>query len=192
VNTLNWRVLTIIGFLLAQAVIVYTFYETQRQTLRIETIRLARDLHREFYVEVGVYKTLRNTIESCGPIYVSWGGKFNHDQINVYLGFFEDLGFYLKGGYLDEAIINHFYGAYVVEAAENPDIKRYVNAMRGNEERSEVFENFLYLDRRLRANPELAALSAQYAKMCVSKGGPDESSTPAAPDSNSAETKSAP
>jgi hypothetical protein len=41
-DSLFWKITIAIGFILAQAVILYTFYETQKTTKNIEIIRLAR------------------------------------------------------------------------------------------------------------------------------------------------------
>ena len=126
-GTTIWRAVIAIGFLLGQGVILYTFYETQKTTQKIETIRLMKDLSSDFFVKDGIYRDMRNSIESCDKLYTSWGGKYDHDQINRYLGFFEDVGFYQQNELLNVDIIGHLFGAYIIEAYEYPEIKKYMN-----------------------------------------------------------------
>jgi hypothetical protein len=166
VEPVGWRVLVALGFLLGQGVLIYTFYETQRMTRQIEMIRLAKELSGDFYVKTGTYRDLRNAIESCAPLYKSWGGTFDHDDINRYLGFFEDIGYYTKKGFLTIDIVGHLYGAYVIEAYEYPEIKRYIGLLRNNAGQPTAFEQFEFLAKELEADARFAELAKRAQEMC--------------------------
>ena len=163
---IGWRVLVALGFLLGQGVLIYTFYETQRMTRQIEMIRLAKELSADFYVKEGTYREMRNAIESCAPLYKSWGGTFDHDEINRYLGFFEDIGYYTKEGILTRDIVGHLYGAYIIEAYEYPEIKRYIGLLRNNARQPTAFEQFEKLAKELEADARFAELASNAREMC--------------------------
>jgi hypothetical protein len=96
----------IVGFILSQSLAFYTFTQNVAVTKKIEMIHLARELTKEFYSEesvTGVYRQLRTAIEQCQPLYKGYAakGSFTNDEINRFLGFFEDLGFYYSEGALD-------------------------------------------------------------------------------------------
>ena len=97
-------------------------------------IRLINELSSTFYnnKDEKAYIHLRTSIESCEKLYKSWGGKFSHDEINRYIGFFEDLGFYLENEILDIKLINHMFGAYIIEAYEYNEIRRYIEEFKKN------------------------------------------------------------
>ena len=173
----GWRVLVALGFLLGQGVLIYTFYETQRMTRQIEMIRLAKELSADFYVKEGVYRDLRNAIESCAPLYKSWGGRFDHDDINRYLGFFEDIGYYTRSGFLSKDIVGHLYGAYIIEAYEYPEIKRYIELLRKNARQPTAFEQFEKLAIALEADARFVELAKGAREMCKgTTAGPKDGS----------------
>ena len=154
-----WRALVAIGFLSGQGLLLYIFNETQKSTRQIEMVKLGKELSADFYVKDGVYRNLRGAIEACSPLYVSWGGKFDHDDINRYLGFFEDVGYYYKNGSLTRDIAGHLYGAYIIEAYEYPEIKKYIALSRSNAKQPHAFEDFETLAKDLEADPKFADLA---------------------------------
>lgn len=169
-----WRITIAIGFIIAQGVLLFTFYETQKTTRQIETIRLARDLYNEFYLKENLYRKVRNSIESCSKLYKSWGGEFTHDTINRYLGFFEDLGFYEKRNILGKDIIGHFFGAYIIEAYENKELRKYIALVRKNFTQSAAFENFETLAKKLEKEPDFVLLAKTAKTMCRSPEEPSQ------------------
>lgn len=173
-GALIWRTTVAIGFIIAQAVLLFIFYETQKTTRQIETIRLVRDLHSEFYLNEDLYRKVRNSIESCSKLYKSWGGAFTHDEINRYLGFFEDLGFYEKRNFLGKDIIGHFYGAYIIEAYENKELRKYITLLRKNFKQSTAFENFEMLAEKLEKEPDFVLLVKTAKTMCRSPMEPSQ------------------
>jgi hypothetical protein len=165
-ESVGWRAMVAIGFLLGQALLLYTFYETQKATRQIESIRLAKELSSEFYGRDGLYRDVRNAIEECASLYKSWGGRFDHDEINRYLGFFEDLGFYYRRGMLDIEAIGHLYGAYIIEAFAHPDVKRYISLLRSNAKQPGAFELFESLATELRGQQQFQELASAAEVMC--------------------------
>ena len=105
-----------IGFVVAQLIVVTLHYRATRLNHETEEIKLARELYREFYLQEKSYLQIAGAIESCQKLYKNDRGNFGHVFINEYLRFFSDLGLLLIG---------HFFGAYIVEAYEYPEIKLY-------------------------------------------------------------------
>jgi len=111
------------------------------------------------------------SIDACGKLYRSWGGTFDSDQINQYLNFFDDIGFYWSLGDLSNEIVYQMFGAYVVEAYEYPEIRRYISGFRANAGQKQAFENFEKLAAAIERNPDFADLVAA-AKVCGSTHSP--------------------
>lgn len=158
---------SLIGFIVSQALTYYTFRVNLESTRRIQTINLARELTRDFFNGDAVFKDLRMAIESCGRLYKSWGGKFTHDQINRYLGFFEDLGFYNAAGMLDLDIINHLFGSYLIEAFEYNELRKYIENFQKNSRQSKAFVEFQTVAQKLEALPERKELIELARRGCV-------------------------
>ena len=49
------------------------------------------EMHDKLYASETKANVL-SEIEKCGKLYVSWGGKFNHTEMNDYLTYFENIG----------------------------------------------------------------------------------------------------
>jgi hypothetical protein len=98
----NKWIIGIIGgfsaFVIANLITCYTFRTNLEMTQKIEMIRLAREFTKDFYETPDniIYGKIRSSIESCQQLYKSWGGQFTHDEINRYLGFFDDLDFTMR------------------------------------------------------------------------------------------------
>jgi len=160
---------SVIGFLLSQWVALYQFSKNLKTTKEIEMIHLARDVTRDFYSEKDgdpTYRQIRNGIDSCLKIYKSNGGDFTYDQVNRYLGFFDDLGFFYQRGALDEDTIKQLFGAVIIEAYEYPELTSYIAALQKNE--SKAFVNFQALGKALAKTPEGIALLRTFPKQCQS------------------------
>jgi hypothetical protein len=173
VNKHSWAIGIIgsfVGFFISQGLTYYTFNTNltmaqktlklsqiiYENTKKIEMIRLIHELSNRFYGKESdqVYRNIRTSIESCEKLYKSWGGKFSHDEINIYLGFFEDLGFYNAKGLLDVDVINHMFGAYIIEAYEYNEIRRYIEEFQRNTKQKSAFSNFGILAKKLEEIPE--------------------------------------
>lgn len=149
----------IAGFLLSQSLAFYTFTQNLAVTKKIEMIHLARELTKEFYgadKENEVYRKVRMAIERCEPIYNAYNkkGAFDNDEVNRYLGFFEDLGFYYSEGALDLRFINQEFGAYIIEAYEYNELRRYVEEMQVRAKQKDAFVNFQALAKELEKRAE--------------------------------------
>jgi len=159
-----------VGFLISQGITYYTFntnlkisqknLELSKQGYdnikKVEMIRLINGLSNIFFnnKDEDLYRNIRTSIESCEKLYKSWGGKFSHDEINQYLGFFDDLGFYLKNGILDIDLINHMFGAYIIEAYEYNEIRKYIEDFQKNTKQKSAFKDFENLSKNLEQIPE--------------------------------------
>ncbi len=159
----------IISFIVAQSIVVFLHYRTAQLNHQVQEVQLARDLYKEFYAKENGYLQVANAIEACEKLYKGDGGKFGHLQINQYLGFFEDLGLFMQSGVLGEPIIGHFFGAFIVEAYEYPEVKSYIARIRKNFEQPEAFEDFEKVAKTVEQDPRFVRL-AEFAKtMCSEK-----------------------
>lgn len=167
--TQQYSILTflIISFIIAQTIVVILHYRATELSHQVQEVQLARDLYKEFYIQEKGYLQVANAIEGCEKLYKGDGGKFSHLQINEYLGFFGDLGLFMDRGALSEAMIGHFFGAFIIEAYEYPEVKSYIARIRKNFEQPEAFEDFDKVARAVESDPRFARL-AQFAKtMCA-------------------------
>ena len=147
------------SFVLAQ-IIVRRNARLDHQT---EEVKLARDLSSEFYSDQKPYMRIANAIEGCQKLYKSDGGAFNHIQLNEYLGFFSDLGLFIQRGAISPELIGHYFGAFIIEAYEYPEIKAYIERIRKNYRQPEAFEDFERVAKTVEAQPRFARL-AEFAK----------------------------
>lgn len=101
-----------------------------------------------------VYRNLSVSIDRHEKLYQSWGGKYSFDEINRYLGFFDDLGFYHESGFLKLKMINQGFGYAIIEALEYPEIQRYINDIRENANEKRAFVSFEFLAKKLEDMPQ--------------------------------------
>jgi hypothetical protein len=159
----------IVSFVVAQILVVAMHVQTTNMWANISEVQLARDLYREFYDRDKNYMKVANAIEGCQQLYKGDGGKFNHLEINEYLGFFSDLGLFRDKGLLSDELIGHFFGAFIVEAYEYPELKSYIARIRKNFEQPEAFEEFEKIAKAVEADPRFARLSEFARTMCAEK-----------------------
>jgi hypothetical protein len=160
---------SVFGFVVSQWIAMHQFSQNLAATKEIETIHLARELTREFYSEKegeAIYRQVRNAIEACGKVYESNGGHFDHDQVNRYLGFFDDLGYYYERKALDLETINQIFGAYIIEAYEYEELRKYVADLQRNSNQHKAFSNFQALGQALAARPDRVELVAGFSSAC--------------------------
>ncbi|ODR97740.1 hypothetical protein AUC69_11680 [Methyloceanibacter superfactus] len=157
----------IISFVIAQVLVVAMHVQTTKMWADISEVQLARDLYREFYDRDKNYMKVANAIEGCQKLYKGDGGKFSHLEINEYLGFFSDLGLFMDRGLLSEELVGHFFGAFIIEAYEYPEVESYIARIRKNFEQPEAFEDFEKVAKVVESDPRFARL-AQFAEtMCA-------------------------
>jgi hypothetical protein len=176
--TQQWSVLAflIVSFIIAQTIVLALHFRTTQMDRDVQEIQLARDLYREFYAGDRDYLRIANAIEACDKLYKSDGGKFSHLQINEYLGFFSDLGLFMQRGSLSPELIGHFFGAYVVEAYEYPEIQSYIERVRRNFNQPEAFAGFEAVAQAMVKDPRFASLVSLAKTMCQGQG--KETSSP--------------
>jgi len=159
----------IVSFVVAQIVVVAMHVQTTKMWADISEVQLARDLYREFYDREKNYIRVANAIEGCDKLYKGDGGKFSHLELNEYLGFFSDLGLFMDRDLLSEELVGHFFGAFIIEAYEYPEVKDYIARIRKNFEQPEAFEDFDKVAKAVEADPRFTRL-AEFAKtMCAEK-----------------------
>ena len=164
----EWAALlfAVISFIVAQLIVVTLHYRATRLTHETEEIKLARELYREFYFQEKSYLQIAGAIKSCQKLYKNDGGSFGHVAINEYLGFFSDLGLFMQRGAISEELIGHFFGAYIVEAYEYPEIKFYIERTRKNFHQPEAFAEFEKVAEAIESDPRFTPLVTLAKTMC--------------------------
>ena len=167
----EWAALlfAVVSFIIAQLVVVTLHYRSTRLTHETEEIKLARELYREFYLNERSYLQIAGAIESCKKLYKNEGGSFGHVAINEYLGFFSDLGLFMQRGALSGELIGHFFGAYIVEAYEYPEIKSYIERTRKNFQQPEAFAEFEKVAEAIESDPRFKPLVTLAKTMCANQ-----------------------
>lgn len=166
------------SFVIAQMLVVTLHYRNTKLDHQTEEVKLARDLSGEFYSDQKPYLRIANAIEGCQKLYKSDGGAFTHTQLNEYLGFFSDLGLFMQRGAISSALIGHYFGAFIIEAYEYPEIKAYIERIRKNYRQPEAFEDFERVAKAVEADPRFARL-AEFAKTaCAEQTNRQEGSSP--------------
>lgn len=159
-----WAVLgSVVGFLIAQSLSLYQFSVNQKQTNRIEQIHLLRDLASQYRGKEAdpVFENIQTAIVSCATLYspnlahscaTPPTGKFSYYEINRYLGFFEDVGFYESQSAITMAMVDQDFGKVIIEAYEYPELRAYVNCLQLREPGD--FNNFQKVAKELEDLPK--------------------------------------
>lgn len=159
--------LTVVGFLIAQTIFVVTYYDSRKLVKQTEELKFVREVYREFYLEEKTYLRIANTIEACKTVYTGNGGKFNHLQVNGYLGFFGDLGLLWKRDMLGIDLIAHYFGGFIIEAYEYAELRDYVNRLRKNFRQPKAFANFYDLAEAMKKDSQFKDLVKLAQGMCA-------------------------
>lgn len=165
----------IVSFLIAQIIVVVMHRQTTRMWADISEVQLTRDLYREFYSEDKSHLRIANAIEACKTLYKGNGGGFSHLQINQYLGFFSDLDLFMQRGLLSTELAGHFFGPFIIEAYEYPELKDYIRRTRENFGQPGAFQEFDRVAEAMEADPRFARLTSFAKTMCENSETPDTS-----------------
>lgn len=132
-----------LGFIVGISVDLYVFKETKSY----EMDKMMTEFSKEFYIGEPVYSKVRMSIDSCEYLWDKHypkKGKYNYEQINAYLGFFESLGFLYENKIVDLKTIDHFFGSVILEAHTYPEIEEYINLYKTGPQKG-AFEKFTLL-----------------------------------------------
>ena len=83
----------------------------------------------------------------------------------------------MKRGAISSALIGHYFGAFIIEAYEYPEIKAYIERIRKNYQQPEAFEDFKRVAKAVEADPRFARL-AEFAKTACAEQQQEGSSSP--------------
>ncbi len=76
------------------------------------------------------------------------------DEIDDYVGFFEEIGIYFARDLVDIELVDEILGDYITEAWGDEEIRKSIFASRGGEDDSTYFKYFEVLARYLVASKE--------------------------------------
>ena len=83
----------------------------------------------------------------------------------------------MERGAVSSALIGHYFGAFIIEAYEYPEIKAYIERIRKNYQQPEAFEDFKRVAKAVEADPRFARL-AEFAKTACAEQRQEGSSSP--------------
>jgi hypothetical protein len=86
-------------------------------------------------------------VTACKPVYESNGGPLDYYEINNCLNFFEDVAFYVEVGALKPAVVDHFFGAAILEVTVPAEMAAYISQVAAQE--PGAFESLLALSASL-------------------------------------------
>lgn len=156
---------SIVAFAVSTLLMWYSFDETLKTTKAIEQVTLSRELSKE-YAESATFAEIHATIAACKPLYDGNGGKFTWQQINRFLGFFEDVGFYYRRGALDYASVDHLFGGIILETYVYAEIQDYIANVRENSAEPSAFTEFMAIGERLAVDPLRSAQRERWERDC--------------------------
>lgn len=90
------------------------------------------------------------------------GGKYTWQELNEYLGFFEEIATYKAMGGLDLHTIDVLFGAHVLEAYLDADIRDYVLELRTSGSQPRALIGFQHLAEEVILIPERATQISAY------------------------------
>ncbi len=158
----------LLSLLLTQFFVIYSITKNQEISKEMAMIHFGQGLEKEFFAtEEANFRDIRMAIEECHKLYKNYDGKFDNDQINRYLDFFDSLGFYYKKGVIDLDVIDEFFGAYIIEAYEYNELKRYVSELQENAKQKSAFVEFQSLAKDLEKIPERQELIEISKRGCL-------------------------
>lgn len=153
------------GAFLGAVVVLWTTYagiqstlEASRQSeetsLNIARIGLMRDLIKD-YDSHPEYKKIHSAIIECSallplrPGETEDKGYLDWQDVNSFLGFLDDVGFFWRSGALDLESADHLFGSLLREVYLHEDVKRYVSQLHSQAGESEALNDFQQLAEKL-------------------------------------------
>jgi len=138
--TFHGLVISVLGLVVSLLLNVYQLFISNK----IQQIHMLRQLTSEFYGNNSdpVYRDIRTGISNCQRLYTGdlglafprfSKGQYDYDQINRYLGFFDDVGFYESQAAITLQMTSHSFGAVIIEAYEYPELRKYVDDIQSRE-----------------------------------------------------------
>ena len=177
-------IVSFLGAFIGAAVVLWTTSKSIETTLeaskdsadinlKIAKISLMRDLIKDFESHPE-YRQMHQAITQCSPLiplkreengkpgYLSW------QDVNSFLGFIEDLGFFWRTGTLDLESLDHLFGNLIREVYLHQDVQKYISQLRSQPNEFKSLREFERLAKALLAVPEYAQRVAKPGKRSCS------------------------
>lgn len=162
-----------LGAFLGVFVVLWTTYEGIQSTLeaskraedislKIAQIGLMRDLIKD-YDSHPSYRKVHSAIVECsallplGPNETENKGYLNWQDVNSFLGFLDDVGYFWRSNALELESADHLFGSLLREAYLHEDVNRYISQLQSEGGESEALVDFRRLAETLVSLPKHAA-----------------------------------
>jgi len=96
---------------------------------------------------------LRIAIESGKPILKTHGGKFSPDDLESYLGIFDNLNDLYEKGMIDKALFYNEYSYDAVKLYDNAEVQSYLKELRKKEDEADFYLGVDKLVRQMKDYP---------------------------------------
>lgn len=130
-NPISFSVGGGIAVLIVVLVLGYVLYSPQNNRDSTPQIDTVIQLKKEYEGNQD-FKLIFANIETCRPLYKSWGGPFTYQQINSYLNFLEHIGFLYKNKKIDRDTVDKTLGHVIVASYGYHEIRKYIDGIRTN------------------------------------------------------------
>ncbi len=149
---MNENKISLNQFLLFLIFIVFTvgFSLTYNELHNFNMIQRSR-----FVQDVSVYFTnnqkdsaIASDLYDGKPILTKNKGRWEENDLDDYLGFFELLDNYVEAGSINVRDVNDFFSDYILTAYNNKEVQKYISDLRVNGKYNTYFERFESLGKR--------------------------------------------
>lgn len=160
-----WSVFVVIGFIIGAIIQMLSIETAIDLARRAESISLARNLYSE-YSKNELFLKIEKSIVNEEILYGEHSGKngkYNWQEINLYLGFFEEIGFFYRIDAFDISVVDFYFGGRIIKAYLDDDVRAYVIEARRNGRQPAALEEFQRVAERLSDLPHRAAYIEEHA-----------------------------
>ncbi len=113
------EILTILIMLIGIGFQAYFSDKDRGLTREIAEASLFQHFYKEFYLNNN-FQQINNDISLCKDL------DYNSEDINLYLGFLDDIGFYYNKKLISRKVAEHLFGSVIVLSYNNNQIKEYL------------------------------------------------------------------
>ena len=139
----SWTIVLsgLVGAVVGATAAIATQFLANRLAFKRELLRFQIQAFERFRTEFTEDENLRRISIKKEPL--------TDDEIDDYLGFFEEIGLYFRRNLVDIELVDEILGDAIISAWEDDSIRKSVGAIRGGEDDPTYFEYFEQLAKHL-------------------------------------------
>jgi hypothetical protein len=139
----SWTIVLsgLVGAVVGATAAIVAQFLANRLAFKRELLRFQIQSFERFRTEFSEDENLRQISIKKEPL--------SDDEIDDYLGFFEEIGLYFRRNLVDIELVDEILGDAIISAWEDDGIRKSVGAIRGGEDDPTYFESFEQLAKHL-------------------------------------------